>query len=167
MSHTCAEPELFTTGDLARLTGNTLRTVRYYEEMGLLQPIPRESGGHRLFTRADLSRLQTITDLRAVGLSLDEVAGVMRLKVHSAGTSEHLEHAKHVLDEQLVTVQDRIHTLLRVQAELTAARDLLESCRVCPRVGNPGACPNCEHAQAAEPHPLVGLMLADPTADPD
>ena len=55
----------YTTGDLARLTGNTLRTVRYYEELGLIAPAARRHGEHRMFTAQDMERLRTISDLRA------------------------------------------------------------------------------------------------------
>jgi len=59
--------DLLSTGDMARLTGNTLRTVRFYEEAGILHPERRSTGGHRLFTHAELERLQLISDLRAAG----------------------------------------------------------------------------------------------------
>jgi DNA-binding transcriptional MerR regulator len=66
-------------GELARLAGTTPRTVRYYEEIGLLAPPDeRGAGEHRTYTQADLARLNEILRLKALlGLSLDELREVM------------------------------------------------------------------------------------------
>jgi DNA-binding transcriptional MerR regulator len=157
------QPDLYTTGDLARLTGNTLRTVRYYEELGLLTPVPRNSGEHRLFTKTDLERLRTITDLRAVGLSLEEISEMLRMRVHAPEGPALADKARKLMDEQLGVVQERMATLARVQAELMAARDLLSKCCVCPRLGDASACATCDHARAAMPQSLISLLLRQDT----
>ncbi len=66
-------------GELARLAGTTPRTVRYYEEIGLLAaPDERDAGAHRTYGPSDLARLQEILRLkRLLGLSLDELREVM------------------------------------------------------------------------------------------
>src|SRR5260221_5999883 len=60
----------YTTGEMARLSNNTLRTVRFYEEAGILRPVGRTEGGHRLFERPELDRLLLVSDLREAGMSL-------------------------------------------------------------------------------------------------
>jgi DNA-binding transcriptional MerR regulator len=66
-------------GELARLAGTTPRTVRYYEELGLLTHAgEREAGEHRTYTEADLERLRELLRLKSLlGLSLDELRAVM------------------------------------------------------------------------------------------
>ena len=66
-------------GELARLAGTTPRTVRYYEEIGLLAAAEeRGAGEHRTYTPADLARLNEILRLKSLlGLSLDELREVM------------------------------------------------------------------------------------------
>jgi DNA-binding transcriptional MerR regulator len=66
-------------GELARLAGTTPRTVRYYEEIGLLAAAEeRGAGEHRTYTRADLARLSEILRLKSMlGLSLEELRDVM------------------------------------------------------------------------------------------
>ena len=60
---------------VAQRTGLTKRTIRYYEEIGLLSPSGRSEGGYRLFSEADVARLERITALKeSAGLSLAEVA---------------------------------------------------------------------------------------------
>src|SRR5690606_25219830 len=72
--------ELFTTGDMARITNTTLRTVRFYEEAGILRPARRTEGGHRLFVREELERLRLASDMREAGLSLDDIRSLLELK---------------------------------------------------------------------------------------
>jgi MerR family transcriptional regulator, repressor of the yfmOP operon len=66
-------------GELARLAGTTPRTVRYYEELGLLAHAgEREAGEHRTYTEADLERLRELLRLKSLlGLTLDELRDVM------------------------------------------------------------------------------------------
>ena len=62
--------EWLTTGEMARLGGTTLRTVRFYEAEGLIASCAREDGCHRKFSPSELKKLQIISDLRDAGLSL-------------------------------------------------------------------------------------------------
>jgi DNA-binding transcriptional MerR regulator len=66
-------------GELAKLAGTTPRTVRYYEEIGLLAPSDeRDAGAHRTYGQPDLERLQEILRLKSLlGLSLDELREVL------------------------------------------------------------------------------------------
>jgi DNA-binding transcriptional MerR regulator len=60
-------------GVVSKRTGVTVRTLRYYEEIGLLSPSERTEGRHRLYTARDLARLQQIKSLQHLGFSLEEV----------------------------------------------------------------------------------------------
>lgn len=60
-------------GELAERTGLTVRTLHHYDAIGLLRPSGRTESGYRLYTAADVSRLQQILSLRQLGFSLDEV----------------------------------------------------------------------------------------------
>ena len=60
-------------GDLASRAGISVRTLHHYDEIGLLRPSLRTEAGHRLYTAADVARLQQVLSLRQLGLSLDEV----------------------------------------------------------------------------------------------
>jgi DNA-binding transcriptional MerR regulator len=65
-------------GELARLTGVSADTIRYYERSGLLHTAPRSVSGYRLFPPDALTRVQLIRSAFAVGLSVRELAGVFR-----------------------------------------------------------------------------------------
>jgi len=64
-------------GALARATGLTVRTLHYYDQIGLLQPSARLAGGHRLYDAADAARLYRIIRLRRLGFPLGQVAEVL------------------------------------------------------------------------------------------
>jgi DNA-binding transcriptional MerR regulator len=64
--------EAMKVGVLAKRTGLSVRTLRYYDAIGLLSPSAHSEGGHRLYTGADIARLQQIRSLRQLGFSLEQ-----------------------------------------------------------------------------------------------
>ncbi|GGY05507.1 helix-turn-helix domain-containing protein [Streptomyces anandii] len=68
---------LLTIGDLARATGLTVRTIRYWSDEGALPPVARSPGGYRLYDAACVARLELIRTLRELGLGLDDVRTVL------------------------------------------------------------------------------------------
>lgn len=64
---------LWRVGELAKQTGVSVRTLHWYEEIGLLEPSQRTEAGHRLYAAEDVGRLQQIRSLRQLGFSLDEI----------------------------------------------------------------------------------------------
>jgi DNA-binding transcriptional MerR regulator len=67
-------------GDVAGRTGLSFRTIRYYEEVGLVQPSGRTSGGFRLYTEADVERLLLIKAVRPLRLDLDETRAMLEAR---------------------------------------------------------------------------------------
>jgi DNA-binding transcriptional MerR regulator len=67
----------FTVGDLARLTGVTVRALHHYDEIGLVRPSQRTAAGYRLYSDADVHRLQRVLLFRELGLPLDEIASAI------------------------------------------------------------------------------------------
>ena len=66
-------PEAIRVGELAKRTGVSVRTLHYYEEIGLLAPSRRSEAGYRLYGDADVVRLQQIMSLRQLGFSLEQI----------------------------------------------------------------------------------------------
>jgi len=66
-------PPPWKVGDLAQRTGLSVRTLHYYDEIGLLRPSLHTEAGHRLYTAADVARLQQVLSLRQLGFSLEQV----------------------------------------------------------------------------------------------
>jgi DNA-binding transcriptional MerR regulator len=131
-------PTALRIGDVARLVGTTARTIRYYEEIGLLgEPDGRPSGGHRVYTETEVEHLREVMRLRELlGVSLDELKTlveaeearkVLRAEVQ-AGVDDPvrlralLEEAVGHLDRQLVLVRRRATELHALEADLEARR---------------------------------------------
>jgi DNA-binding transcriptional MerR regulator len=83
-------------GEVCQVTGLTPRTLHYYDEIGLLVPSERLAGGQRLYTAADLKRIEEIKELkRLFGLSLGDIK---RLLDADVARSRHLEAAEKAAD---------------------------------------------------------------------
>jgi DNA-binding transcriptional MerR regulator len=125
-------------GDVAKLAGTTPRTIRYYEELGLLAGAPeRPSGGHRLYTQAEVERLREVIRLKQLlGVSLDELkdlltaeearaavrAQLQREDVQPERRRELLNEALGHLDRQLELVEHRSTELAKLREELCETR---------------------------------------------
>jgi len=75
-------------GELAERTELSLRTIRHYDEVGLLKPSGRTEGGFRLYTERDLSRLLLIRRMKPLGFSLEEMSELLRIIDRVEGSDE-------------------------------------------------------------------------------
>src|SRR5438067_81601 len=89
-------------GELAAVTGLTVRSLHYYEEIGLLVPSGRTKAGHRMYSDADVERLYRICLLRRIGLPLGDIARVLDDPSWSlrAAMADHLAHLDRRLDAE-------------------------------------------------------------------
>ena len=125
-------------GEVAERTGVTPRTIRYYEEIGLLpRSGSREPGAHRLYDDADVERLAELLELKSLlGISLDELREIAATETARAGLRrewhggiedpvrrrEVLEQADSHLDRQLELVRGRRDAIVKLEADLVARR---------------------------------------------
>lgn len=125
-------------GEVAELVGTTTRTIRYYEEIGLLPgSAERAQGQHRCYTEADVERVREIVRLRdLLGLSLDQLSRLLEAETarselrrewqfaESAGERRRiLDQAFEHITTQLELVRDRRSELEQLEAELVAKRE--------------------------------------------
>lgn len=78
--------EHYQIGEVAEDVGLSLRTIRYYEEIGLVEPSGRTEGGFRLYTDADVERLRLVRALKPVGMSLETMAELLDAADFVAGS---------------------------------------------------------------------------------
>jgi len=128
-----AKPVLWRIGEVAKLTGVTTRTLRYWEELELLQPSSYRSSGERLYSPADVSRVTRIRNLQELlGFSLAEVRTVLstedvdvldrvrtELKAGDLSPSRHRE----LLDEGIVANDQLLARLDETLGRIRAFRD--------------------------------------------
>src|SRR5512138_35925 len=141
-------------GDLARATGNTVRTIRFYEEEGLLAPAEVSGGGHRRYGYDELERLRLIMDLRELGLSLCEIRSILELRTGCTTAAEFAIRFQHVLGGHLDEAQRRLERLKRLKKEIYAALAAIQE-----RLSSAGIeqCP-CAVAEAAGAPRIVKVL---------
>ena len=112
-------------GELADRTGLSLRTIRHYDEIGILKPTGRTEGGFRLYTPEDESRLLLIRRMKPLGYSLEETGQLLEL-IHALGEHPENEDLRARLERVRGEASDRRDKL---RAQLAAADEFLEQLR--------------------------------------
>jgi DNA-binding transcriptional MerR regulator len=101
-------------GEVAERTGLSLRTIRYYEEVGLVTPAARSTGGFRLYSETDVARLRLIRRMKPLDFTLEEMKDVLAvLDGLEAGDPLSVEHHQLVgrLEMYREAAQARVHAL--------------------------------------------------------
>lgn len=104
-------------GDLSKITGLTVRTLRFYDQIGLFPPSGQTESGHRLYDESDLSRLQQIMSLRELGLSLDEIKSAL-----IGGQFSPLE----IVDLQMARIKEKIQLQQNLYEQLQHVSMLMQ-----------------------------------------
>lgn len=125
-----ADEQRMQIGEVADRTGLSLRTIRHYEEVGLVIPSARTKGGFRLYTAADVDRLMVIRRMKPLDFSLEEMRDLLSV-TDRLSADEPLEEAeRRRLRERLDTYRKvadaRCETL---RAQLMAAEDFAATLR--------------------------------------
>lgn len=110
-------------GELAQRVGLTERTIRYYEELGLLDSVKRLEGGQRAYTEDDVRRLRFVQKLKVLGLSLQEMLELERLYRRHRSNREVLPRLVELLDAHLATTDLRINELAALRDEVRSYRE--------------------------------------------
>ena len=127
--------DLLQIGEFARVTGSNLRTIRYYEELGLLTPASRSAGGFRHYKRSQLDRMVSIKRLQALGLSLKEIS------------------------QQIALTESRIQTMKTDLEKLQEShRRLVETCKSCDQPFSRENCDPCSRGHGELSSVLRGLL---------
>jgi len=108
---------------VCRATRLSARTVRYWEELGLLPGVRRRAGGRRIYGEEELSRLRFIQRLKALGLSLQEIGQLNAVHAISGGTRPMLERLDDLLALRLRDLDRRIGELGQLRDEIQKYRD--------------------------------------------
>lgn len=147
-------------GVFARLADTNLRTLRYYEEMGLLVPALRSDGGFRYYRPTDANRVRMIRNLQELGLQLDQIAELLRTRDEDGDRHSWLQRVERALREQERLIGDRIEALEAQKKELGHALEKLRSCAPCdhsPNASN-NFCEPCQRTGEGLPDFLSALF---------
>ena len=111
-------------GELAATGGVTAKTVRYYEELGLLAPPRRLANGYREYGPDAVDRLRFVRDAQAAGLTLAEAGSIITMKDEGRATCH---HTRELLERHIADIDQQIASLLVAKGELTALSRRAES----------------------------------------
>jgi DNA-binding transcriptional MerR regulator len=121
-------------GELATTLGLNPKTIRYYEEIGLLPPPPRSPAGYRQYSAVDGERLRFIAKAKAIGFTLREIGEILARR---DGGVEPCPYVGELLDEKLATVETQLQLLAEMRTELLAlkAETAVTACSSMPICG--------------------------------
>jgi DNA-binding transcriptional MerR regulator len=104
-------------GALAKQTGTTAPTIRYYEEIGLLRSAGRQAGNQRVYSAADVKSLTFIRRCREFGFAIEQVRSLVALVQDPASSCE---HARDLAQEHLTTVRAKLAELKALERSIAA-----------------------------------------------
>lgn len=117
------EKETYTISELAKEFEISTRTIRYYEELGLLSP-QRTSGNQRIFTKKDRARLKLIIRGKRLGFSLSEIKEMIEM-YDVAGETEQIRLTLRYGERKLKEIEEKIRELEMLREDLLAIREIL------------------------------------------
>lgn len=132
------DKQLLKIGELAKRADVTVRTIRYYEELGLITPSELSAGGFRFYSENDLNRILFIKRFKDLGLSLEEIQTLILGSQPGETKSEKIHANYSMLENQLKKINDKI-------AELKMAKELIEK-----GLASLDTCKKC-HLETCEP----------------
>lgn len=115
-------------GALARQLGITTRTIRYYEEIGLMGAAARQGGGPRIFSRDDVLRLKFILKLKELGISLKEMQALAEnYDIHAQEFDSITPQLLEILDDHIARIDSKISSLKSLRLEILTYRQRIEA----------------------------------------
>lgn len=137
------EGERLRVGELARRTGKTVRAIRYYEELGLLEPAGYTRGGFRLYAPEAADKIRLIERFHALGFSLEEIARIVQAFRRSATGDDAANRLGPLLRRSVELLDQKISLLMDLRRELDAASRFVHDCVSCPDKPGEECCPMC------------------------
>jgi MerR family transcriptional regulator, copper efflux regulator len=137
-------------GQLAAQTGYSVRTIRFYEQSGLLPAPSRTPAGYRSYDQDAVTRLRFVRSAQTLGLSLAEIAEVLRIRDHQGPPCSYVAE---LLDTHITALDARIK-------ELTALRDELRARHPLGTAPDPARCPSDQVCYLIEAEVLEGDVSA-------
>lgn len=155
-----ATRDLLRVGDLAKLSGKTVRAIHHYEELGLIEPVGRSKGHYRLFDPETLVRIRWINKLKSLGLSLNEIRVLVQMRHASPSAMSSADHLKQIYADKLSEVRQRLSELQELENELEAALTYLDLCNtLCAPALSPADCAHCDrHAETRSADLIAGAL---------
>ena len=119
--------EFTSIGELSKNLEMSQRTIRYYEEIGLLNSIKRVEGGRRIYTDVDLRRLKLIKRLKIMGMTLSEMQELEAMWTYEKSNEKVLKRLLELLANHLKRLDDRIADLDILRHEIQEYQERIQA----------------------------------------
>ena len=116
------ETELITIGEVARMLDVTTRTLRYWEEMGVIEASHRSEGGNRLYTQYMVRRMRFILKLKELGLTIKEMQDLGAAYGNAKKTENMIPRLVDILDSHINKVDEKMAKLASLRKEIVDYR---------------------------------------------
>ena len=119
--------ELISIGDLARSLNLTTRTLRYWEEAGIIEAAPRSEGSNRFYTGDIAKRVRFIIKLKELGLTIQELQGLYTVYGEVKRTDRMIPALVQVLDKHINLVDEKIARMASLRRDIVEYRQRMTS----------------------------------------
>lgn len=157
-----SQGRLLRVGALARATGKTVRAIHLYEELGLLKPQTRSSGGFRLYHERAVDRVRWIDLLHGLGFSLPEMRSLVEKWWNSDLGPAAMDELRDLFQRKLEQTREAMRMHAQLERELLEGLAYLKTCRECATPSTVKVCVNCQqdHGMKEEPALVAGITSA-------
>ena len=125
------QQHLYKIGDLAKFAGVTVRTIRCYEELGLMIPSKTSPGGFRLYSENDKRRLFYIKQFKELEFPLEDIKALLSSPIPAKDKNRRIATSLALTEKQLKQVESKILVLEKVKQEIKNRKDTLLKCKSC------------------------------------
>ncbi|QXE91158.1 MerR family transcriptional regulator [Geomonas subterranea] len=119
--------EITSIGDVAAALGLTTRTIRYWEEVGIIESVPRSDGATRGFTPYYVRRIKFIIKLKELGLTIKEMQDLYAAYGEAKQTERMVPRLVEILDEHIEKIDDKMARLASLRSDIASYRQHMVS----------------------------------------
>ncbi|UCD71396.1 MAG: MerR family transcriptional regulator [Syntrophobacterales bacterium] len=135
--------QLYKIGQVSKKAHVTLRTIRYYEELGLIEPTKRTKGGFRLYTEESIERLRFIQGLKLLDFPLSKISEMFKIRERAQSGDEASHRVMRLLQSQHREASKRKGQYEKLIQEIRATMELVRECYGCEIKPSYEACRPC------------------------
>lgn len=135
--------QLYKIGQVSKKARVTLRTIRYYEELGLIEPVVRTKGGFRLYREESIERLRLIQGLKLLDFSLSKIKEMFKIRQMAQSGDEASHRVMRLLQSQQREAIKKKGQYEKMLQEIRATMELVRGCYGCETRPSYEACRSC------------------------
>ena len=144
-------------GEVAKQLGITTRTIRFYEEEGLIEPV-KTPKGTRLYSEEHIRRLRVIKELRDMGISLEKIKAIVKIRKESSSGDEASKRVLSAFEELESAIMKKVQLLNMVLAEINSLKPAVSQCRGCTFQPTLENCTQCDRWEPIVKNRLGNLL---------